>query len=100
KPVAFGAMSTPTGPAPGLPVRMPRPRQSGRHRRPEQVVAPQGAPTLVLAVPGPPSDAARSLAEELASIARSELPGLEAVVGFLDGEEGDDAAYPTLTAVV
>ncbi|MEV0471796.1 hypothetical protein AB0I50_17605, partial [Streptomyces prunicolor] len=30
-------MSSPTGPASGLPVRMPRPRQPGRHRRPEQL---------------------------------------------------------------
>ncbi|MEU8617809.1 hypothetical protein [Streptomyces sp. NPDC048623] len=90
-------MSSPTGPTPGLPVRMPRPRQSGRHRRPEPVAAPEGAPTLVLAVPGAPSAAIRSLAEEVVSIARSELPGLEAVIGYLDG---DDTEYPTLGAVL
>ncbi|MEU8531443.1 MULTISPECIES: sirohydrochlorin chelatase [Streptomyces] len=90
-------MSSPTGPASGLPVRMPRPRQPGRHRRPEPVAAPEGAPTLVLAVPGTPSPAIRSLAEEVVSIARSELPGLEAVIGYLDG---DDAEYPTLGSVL
>lgn len=90
-------MSTPTGPASGLPVRMPRPRQSGRHRRPEPVVAPEGAAALVLAVPGTPSAATRSLAEEVISIARSELPGLNARIGYLDG---DDAEYPTLTSVL
>ncbi|MFI5759157.1 sirohydrochlorin chelatase [Streptomyces sp. NPDC051569] len=90
-------MSTPTGPASGLPVRMPRPRQSGRHRRPEPVAAPEGAPALVLAVPGAPSAAVRGLAEEVVSIARSELPGLDAVIGFLDG---DDAEYPTLGTVL
>ncbi|MEV2208872.1 MULTISPECIES: hypothetical protein [Streptomyces] len=90
-------MSSSTGPAPGLPVRMPRPRQSGRHRRPEPVAAPEGAPVLVLAVPGAPSAAARSLAEEVVSIARSELPGLEVGIGYLDG---DDAEYPSLAAVV
>ncbi|MEV6327597.1 hypothetical protein [Streptomyces sp. NPDC051909] len=90
-------MSSPTGPTPGLPVRMPRPRQSGRHRRPEPVAAPEGAPTLVLAVPGAPSAAIRSLAEEVVSIARSELPGLEAVIGYLDG---DDAEYPALASVL
>lgn len=90
-------MSSPTGPASGLPVRMPRPRQSGRHRRPEPVAAPEGAPTLVLAVPGTPSSAIRSLAEEVVSIARSELPGLEAAIGYLDG---DDAEYPTLGSVL
>ncbi|MFD7428769.1 sirohydrochlorin chelatase [Streptomyces sp. NPDC059818] len=90
-------MSTPTGPASGLPVRMPRPRQSGRHRRPEPVVAPEGAAALVLAVPGTPSSASRSLAEEVISIARSELPGLNALIGYVDG---DDAEYPTLASAL
>ncbi|MFJ9030329.1 sirohydrochlorin chelatase [Streptomyces sp. NPDC102274] len=90
-------MSTPTGPASGLPVRMPRPRQSGRHRRPEPVAAPEGAAALVVAVPGTPSAAVRGLAEEVVSIARSELPGLDAVIGFLDG---DDSEYPTLQSVL
>ncbi|MEV7675556.1 hypothetical protein [Streptomyces sp. NPDC088752] len=90
-------MSSPTGPASGLPVRMPRPRQSGRHRRPEPAAAPEGAPALVLAVPGVPSAAIRSLAEEVVSIARSELPGLEAVIGFL---EGDDIEFPSLANVL
>ncbi|MBT2368168.1 hypothetical protein J7E88_23320 [Streptomyces sp. ISL-10] len=90
-------MSSPTGPAPGLPVRMPRPRQSGRHRRPEPVAAPEGAPALVLAVPGAPAPTTRSLAEEVISIARSELPGLEVAIGYVDG---DDEEYPTLTTVL
>ncbi|MFG2143527.1 sirohydrochlorin chelatase [Streptomyces sp. NPDC048696] len=90
-------MSSPTGPASGLPVRMPRPRQPGRHRRPEPVVAPEGAPALVLAVPGAPSPAVRSLAEEVISIARSELPGLDARIGYLDSA---DHEYPTLDAVL
>ncbi|WP_221354086.1 sirohydrochlorin chelatase [Streptomyces beigongshangae] len=90
-------MSSPTGPASGLPVRMPRPRQPGRHRRPEPLAAPEGAPALVLAVPGTPSAATRSLAEELVSIARSELPGLDARIGYLDG---DDTEFPTLQSVL
>ncbi|MCW5251263.1 MULTISPECIES: sirohydrochlorin chelatase [unclassified Streptomyces] len=89
-------MSSPTGPA-GLPVRMPRPRQPGRHRRPEPLVAPEGAPALVLAVPGTPSSATRGLAEEVISIARSELPGLDARIGYLDG---DDVEYPSLPVVL
>ncbi|MCT9088586.1 hypothetical protein N4G70_06850 [Streptomyces sp. ASQP_92] len=93
-------MSTPTGPASGLPVRMPRPRQSGRHRRPEPVVAPEGAPALVLAVPGAPGPAVRSLADEVISIARSELPGLHARIGYLDSTEAEAAEYPTLEAVL
>ncbi|MFD3523253.1 sirohydrochlorin chelatase [Streptomyces sp. NPDC058653] len=90
-------MSSPTGPAPGLPVRMPRPRQSGRHRRPEPVAAPEGAPTLVLAMPGIPSAEVRNLGEEVVSIARSELPGLDARIGYLDG---DDDEYPALGTVL
>lgn len=76
---------------------MPRPRQPGRHRRPEPVVAPEGAPALVLAVPGVPSGASRSLAEETLSIARSELPGLDARVGHVDG---DDEEFPSLRSVL
>ncbi|MEU3958186.1 hypothetical protein AB0F45_39120, partial [Streptomyces achromogenes] len=87
----------PTGPASGLPVRMPRPRQPGRHRRPEPLVAPEGAPALVLAVPGAPSAGTRGLAEEVVSIARSELPGLDARIGYLDG---DDTEFPTLRSVL
>ncbi|MEU0031033.1 hypothetical protein [Streptomyces sp. NPDC006335] len=90
-------MSSPTGPASGLPVRMPRPRQPGRHRRPEPLAAPEGAPALVLAVPGTPGAATRGLAEEVVSIARSELPGLDARIGYLDG---DDSEFPALQAVL
>ncbi|MFE9258013.1 sirohydrochlorin chelatase [Streptomyces sp. NPDC006879] len=92
-------MSTPTGPA-GLPVRMPRPRQPGRHRRPEPVVAPDGAPALVLAVPGAPSTTARTIAEDALSIARSELPGLDARIGYLEGEDSEGAEFPTLQGVL
>ncbi|MFF4749602.1 sirohydrochlorin chelatase [Streptomyces sp. NPDC002514] len=90
-------MSSPTGPESGLPVRMPRPRQPGRHRRPEPLVAPEDAPALVLAVPGAVGTATRSLAEEVVSIARSELPGLDARIGYVDG---DGAEFPTLQAVL
>ncbi|MEU6172164.1 hypothetical protein ABZ832_09555 [Streptantibioticus parmotrematis] len=97
-------MSSATGPAPGLPVRMPRPRQPGRHRRPEPLAAPQGAPALVLAIPGTPTAATRSLVDEVISIARSELSGLDARVGYLDaagGVEGLDARdFPALTDVL
>ncbi|MCB5180221.1 sirohydrochlorin chelatase [Streptomyces antimicrobicus] len=96
-------MSTPTGPANGLPVRMPRPRPTGRHRRPEPAVAPEGAPALVLAVPGAPSAAARGLAEEILSIGRSELPGLDARIGYLEGEDPQDGSapeFPSLSGVL
>src|SRR5207342_1978266 len=55
-----------------------------------------GAPALVLAVPGTPSAATRSLAEEVVSIARSELPGLDARIGYLDGDD----EFPTLQSVL
>ncbi len=61
------------------------------------MVAPEGAAALVLAVPGVPSSATRSLAEEVISIARSELPGLNARIGYLDG---DDAEFPALASVL
>lgn len=97
-------MSSPTGPASGLPVRMPRPRQAGRHRRPEPVAAPENAPALVLAVPGVPTAATRSLAEEVVSIARSELPGLDARIGYLDGTEDATVTsfpeFPSLQSVL
>lgn len=60
-------------------------------------MAPEGAPALALAVPGAPSAATRALAEEVVSIARSELPGLDARIGYLDG---DDAEFPTLRSVL
>lgn len=60
-------------------------------------MAPEGAAALVLAVSGTPSSEIRSLAEEVISIARSELPGLDARIGFLDG---DGAEYPTLSGVL
>ena len=61
------------------------------------MAAPEGAPALVLAVPGAPAPATRGLAEEVISIARSELPGLDVGIGYLDG---DDAEYPTLETVL
>lgn len=76
---------------------MPRTRQSGRHRKPEPLAAPEGAPALVLAVPGTPTPASRSLAAEVSSIARSELPGLDARIGYVDG---GDHEFPSLEAVL
>lgn len=79
---------------------MPRPRQTGRHRRPEALSAPEGAPVLVLAVPGTPSSAALSLAEEVVSIARSELSGLDPRIGFVDAEGDHDSEFPSLRSVL
>lgn len=60
------------------------------------MAAPEGAPTLVLAMPGNPSAEVRSLGEEVVSIARSELPGLDARIGYLDGDD----EYPALDTVL
>ncbi|GGL86610.1 hypothetical protein GCM10010129_32960 [Streptomyces fumigatiscleroticus] len=60
-------------------------------------MAPEGAPALVLAVPGTPSSATRGLAEEVVSIARSELPGLDARIGHV---EGDGEEFPSLPSVL
>ncbi|GGO91036.1 hypothetical protein GCM10012280_37980 [Wenjunlia tyrosinilytica] len=54
---------------------------------------PEGAPALVLAVPGAPSHASRGIAEEVASIVRADLPGLDARVAYLEGEGGE---FPSL----
>jgi voltage-gated potassium channel Kch len=99
EPLACDAMSSATGPAPGLPVRMPRPRQPGRHRRPETLSVPQDAPPLVLAVPGAPSAAVRALVDEIVSIARWELSGLNPLVGYIEGG-AEDAEFPSLTEVL
>jgi hypothetical protein len=48
-------------------------------------------------VPGSPAPTTRSLAEEVISIARSELPGLDVAIGYLDG---DDVEYPALETVL
>ncbi|ONK16177.1 hypothetical protein STBA_70270 [Streptomyces sp. MP131-18] len=61
------------------------------------MTAPEGAPALVLAVPGSPSATSRGLAEEVVSIARSELPGLDALIGFVESEEEE---FPSLTEVL
>lgn len=80
---------------------MPRARQTGRHRRPEALSAPEGAPALVLAVPGTPSAAALSLAEEVVSLARSELSGLDPRIGFVDAQEAQEGEdFPSLRAVL
>lgn len=63
-------------------------------------MAPEGAPALVLAVPGAPSAASRGLAEEIISIGRSELPGLDARIGYLDGDDTEGAEFPSLSGVL
>jgi hypothetical protein len=61
------------------------------------VSAPEGAPVLVLAVPGTPSAETRSLADEVMSIARADLPGLHARIAFT---EGGGEEFPALQEVL
>lgn len=91
-------MSSPLGPQMACPYECRDPARPGGTGRPEPAVAPEGAPALVLAVPGAPSASSRSLAEEIVSIGRSELPGLDARVGFLDGD--DSTEFPSLSGVL
>lgn len=63
-------------------------------------MAPEGAPALVLAVPGAPSAASRGLAEEIISIGRSELPGLDGRIGYLDGDDAEGSEFPSLSGVL
>ncbi|GAA4962198.1 hypothetical protein GCM10023238_31790 [Streptomyces heliomycini] len=76
---------------------MPRPVSPGGTAVPSRWWLPRTRTALVLAVPGAPSSATRSLADEVVSIARSELPGLDARIGYLDG---DDEEFPSLTSVL
>ncbi|NYI07378.1 sirohydrochlorin chelatase [Allostreptomyces psammosilenae] len=60
-----------------LPVRTPRARQRGRHRRPQPLQVPPGAPPLVLAVPDTDGSPDPRLAQEIASLVRAERPGVQ-----------------------
>ncbi|MDI2128120.1 sirohydrochlorin chelatase [Yinghuangia seranimata] len=60
-----------------LPSRVPQSRSGGRHRRPEAPEIPEGAPPLVLAVPGPGNPALDELVREVALLARAGRPGLD-----------------------
>jgi hypothetical protein len=48
-------------------------------------------------VPGTPGAAVRGIAEEVVSIARSELPGLDGRIGYVDG---DDYEFPRVATVL
>ncbi len=97
EPVACGAMSSPLGPLPACLYECRDPASPGGTVAPNPWRRPRARPHSVLAVPGEPSAAVRGLADELVSIARSELPGLDAAVAFLDGH---DAEYASLPAVL
>ncbi|MFI6981577.1 sirohydrochlorin chelatase [Embleya sp. NPDC050154] len=62
---------------PGLPTRVPQPRQGGRHRRPDSHELPEAAKPLILAVPGPANADLLALVSEVALLAGADLPGLD-----------------------
>lgn len=79
----------PAGPAGGgglaLPRRTVHARRAGRHRSPHRLSVASGAPDLVLAVPGPATDAGYELAARIAEAAATSCPGVEIRFGFTAG---------------
>jgi len=64
--------------------RPPRPG-GGRHRRPVPATLPQGAPALILAVPGSGADVLSGPAAEIATVLRVENPAVDVQVARIDG---------------
>jgi hypothetical protein len=75
-----------------FPVRRPTvrpPRPSGRHRRAVPASLPQGAPALVLAVPGRGVDLTSGPAGELATVLRVDNPAVDVRAARIDGTRDD-----------
>jgi sirohydrochlorin ferrochelatase len=70
-----------------LPTRTTRFRRAGRHRSPHQLSVPSDAPALILAVPGPTTDAAIDIAAGIIDAASQSCPGVTVRAGFLEGDE-------------
>jgi len=70
-----------------LPTRTTRFRPPGRHRSPHQLSVPSDAPALILAVPGPATDAGIDVAAGIIDVASRSCPGVTVRAGFLEGEE-------------
>ncbi|WP_406282853.1 sirohydrochlorin chelatase [Embleya sp. NBC_00896] len=77
---------------PGLPTRVPQPRQGGRHRRPDSHELPEAAKPLILAVPGPANEALAALVAEVALLAGADLPGLDIRPVVIEADDTDLAA--------
>ena len=71
----------------GLPTRTTRFRRAGRHRSPHQLSVPSDAPALILAVPGPATDAGIDIAAGIIDVASQSCPGVTVRAGFLEGDE-------------
>ncbi len=71
----------------GLPTRTTRFRPPGRHRSPHQLSVPSDAPALILAVPGPATDAGIDIAAGIIDVASQSCPGVTVRAGFLEGDE-------------
>src|SRR5215469_5892273 len=70
-----------------LPRRTTRSRPPGRHRSPHRLSVASDAPALVLAVPGSAAADTGAIGPTVASVAELSCPGVEIVVGYLDGNE-------------
>jgi sirohydrochlorin ferrochelatase len=85
-----GSLPQRGGPADGeqpLPRRTTRSRRPGRHRSPHRLSVASDAPALVLAVPGTAAADTAGIGPTVASVAELSCPGVEIMVGYLDGHE-------------
>jgi sirohydrochlorin ferrochelatase len=88
------------GPADGgqpLPRRTTRSRRPGRHRSPHRLSVASDAPALVLAVPGTAEADTAGIGPTVASLAELSCPGVEILVGYVEGHESpiSDCLAPT-----
>jgi len=85
-----GSLPQRGGPAGGeqpLPRRTTRSRRPGRHRSPHRLSVASDAPALVLAVPGTAAGDTAGIGPTVASVAELSCPGVEILVGYLEGHE-------------
>ncbi|MGD0560664.1 MAG: hypothetical protein ABSA93_37560 [Streptosporangiaceae bacterium] len=80
-----------------LPARQPTSashtlRPTGRHRRALPASLPQGAPALVLAIPGSDTDHSSSLANEIATIIAIDNPTVDVRTAWVDGGRADPSS--------
>jgi hypothetical protein len=78
-----------------LPRRTTRTRPRGRHRSPHRLSVASDAPALVLAVPGTAAADTARIGPTVASVAELSCPGVEILVGYLDGYESPISDYLT-----
>jgi sirohydrochlorin ferrochelatase len=67
-------------------------RPAGRHRRAVPASLPQGAPALVLAIPGPDSEHASSMVNEIATVLAIDNPMVDVRTAWIDGRRADPSS--------